>query len=521
MKINSFVEAFPFGAAGSPAGVAATTARPTTDAKMEHLRRIVRHVSLSRPTLDSKPNCDNRANMMRACADTIAAIATAPGAAGIAIVRVSGPAALSVADRMFRCRGAPPSQRPTHTIVHGRVCGPADETLDEALLLVMRAPHSYTGEDVVEFQCHGGSVPAARILRRAIEVGCRVAEPGEFTKRAFLNGRLDLTQAEGVLRLIEASTERAADVALRLLQGSLGREINRIYEAVVSAAASLDASLDFPEEDIPENVAESAQDTIRDALGSCARLISSWRYGKALGEGFRVVIAGRPNAGKSTLFNMLAEQNRAIVSHLPGTTRDTIEHWTQIRGFPVCLVDTAGFTETACPVESEGVLRAKLEADRADLILFCLPCNDLEDNSARDVLNSLPAEKIAVVLTKSDLCAPGQIDSIKFPCAQTSICDPKGSADRVRDLISSRILDMQRSVESCDAVVSERHRCCLEDARAALGQALSLLESGRPDAVVLASELMKQAAESVARINGRIYDSDLLDEIFSRFCIGK
>ncbi len=455
--------------------------------------------------------------------DTIAAIATAPGAAGIAIVRVSGPAALAVADRMFRCVGVPPSQRPTHTVTHGRICGAAGETLDEVLLLIMRAPRSYTGEDVVEFQCHGGAVSAARILRRALEVGCRVAEPGEFTKRAFLNGRIDLTQADGVLALIQAGSERAADAALRLLQGELGREVNRLYDLIVRAAANLDASLDFPEEDIPSEALDAARSAAIEALNSCSSLLSTWSCGRILRHGFRVVILGRANAGKSTLFNMLAGSDRAIVSEHPGTTRDTIECWTQVQGIQVCLVDTAGFADTECPIESEGIRRSRAEADSADMIVYCLPANEIGNISDSDILESLPAKPTIIALTKVDLGRPepDALRGMTTPYVETTITDPLGSADRIKSHIKNKIEEFRDTDDSSAIVMLERHRAALDAAKSALQESIKLMESGRGDSTVLASECLKSAADSLGRITGRSYDADLLNEIFGTFCIGK
>ncbi len=455
--------------------------------------------------------------------DTIVAIATAPGAAGIAIVRVSGPEALQVADRMFHCRGQRPSQRPSHTIVHGRVCSTSGETLDEALLLIMRAPHSYTGEDVVEFQCHGGTVSAARILRRATEVGCRIAEPGEFTKRAFLNGRMDLSQAEGVLALIQAGSERAADAALRVLRGELGREVNRVYDAILSASANLDASLDFPEEDLPSDTLSVALQTAREAKNICARLLSTWSCGKILRDGFRVAIVGRANAGKSTLFNMLAGLDRAIVSEHPGTTRDTIECWTHIRGFSVCLVDTAGFASTACPIESEGIRRSWDEVQASNMIIYCLPINDMYNSVDFDYLQSMPPKPILVALTKCDLECPQIKRALprELPCVETTILDQNRSAELVKYHIANVIESEQHTGESAPVIILERHRTALESAVSDLDQAIALMESGRDDSMVLASECLKSAADSLARITGRSFDSELLNEIFGSFCIGK
>lgn len=460
---------------------------------------------------------------MNLVTDTIAAIATAPGAAGIAIVRVSGSGALGIADRMFRSGGAPPSQRLSHTVVHGWVVGAAGETLDEVLLVIMRAPRSYTGEDTVEFQCHGGTISATRILRRAVELGCRIAEPGEFTKRAFLNGRVDLSQADGVLALIQAGSERAADAALRLMKGELGHEINRMYDLIVTSTASLDASLDFPEEDMPEDTLEAALQAAQDALGICRKLLSTWSCGKILRDGFRVAIIGRTNAGKSSLFNMLLGHGRAIVSEHPGTTRDTIEQWIQINGFQVCLVDTAGFADTSCPIEAEGIRRSRAEIQGSDMVLYCLPSNEINNPIYLDILREMPKCSTVVAITKCDLNRPSERDKARIPFAnvESTIVDPRGTSERVRVHILEMITKTEAECSTSPIIISERHRAALDSAREALEQAISLMESQRPDAPILSSECMKDAAESLARITGRVYDKDLLDQIFGTFCIGK
>ncbi len=452
---------------------------------------------------------------------TIAAIATAPGEGGVAIVRLSGPEALQMADAMFRCAGRRPSERPSHTVVHGHVVDAHGVDLDEALLLIMRAPHTYTGEDVVEFQCHGGSRPAAMILARAVEVGARPAQPGEFTRRAFLNGRLDLTQAEAVLDLVKAQTDRAALAALAQLEGRLGQRIAKIYEKILDAAAMLQASLDFPEEDdVPSDVAGAVREVFMECREECLGLLKSARRGRILRNGLRVVLCGRPNSGKSTLFNVLVGKERAIVSPHPGTTRDSIEEWLNWDGIPVCLVDTAGLRESDCAIEREGVRRAKESGKTADVILYLIEGQSLPNISDADFLSDCDPSATLVLATKGDLgCAPGWEEQIpNFRILKVSAFD-SGCDERVVEAVLSLI---GRGVAfDTEFAVSERHSWMLNSCVEALGNAILALDTCGEQGPSLAACHAEAAAESVGRIVGRVYDQDLLDSIFSRFCIGK
>ncbi|OQW97779.1 MAG: tRNA uridine-5-carboxymethylaminomethyl(34) synthesis GTPase MnmE [Verrucomicrobia bacterium A1] len=306
---------------------------------------------------------------MHASPDTIAAIATAPGEGSVAIVRVSGPESLAIADAAFKASGPPPSARPSPALVHGHAVAADGLILDEALLLIMRSPKSFTREDVVEFQCHGGAVSAARILQRLIECGCRPAGPGEFTRRAFLNGRMDLTQAEAVLDLVRAHSDRAAAVAMEQLRGALRRRTDEIYDDALRIAVSLESSLDFPEDDLPGFSLDTLKASLQKDVERCRTLAGSCREGRLLRDGIRVVIAGRPNVGKSSLFNLLLGRDRTIVSPHAGTTRDTVEEWISIDGYGVRLVDTAGIRPSTCPIEQEGVRRAIDQLSSAGLIL--------------------------------------------------------------------------------------------------------------------------------------------------------
>jgi tRNA modification GTPase len=452
--------------------------------------------------------------------DTIAAIATAPGEGGVAIVRVSGPSALQIADIVF-CGPAPkPSERPTHTIVHGRVLDADNSEIDDVLLLIMRTPQSYTAEDVIEFQGHGGNIAAKRILRRVIHVGARLAEPGEFTKRAFLNGRIDLIQAEAVLDLVRAGSDRAAMAAVEQLEGKLSNQFNTVYEALVSIAADLEATLDFPEDELPTSTMPEIESCLNEVHRQIAHLISTWDEGHMLREGALVVISGKPNVGKSTLMNALLERDRTIVSHIPGTTRDTIEERLVLEGISLRLVDTAGLRETECEIEQEGVRRARVHIQKADIHLYLIDVSRPLDKIDFDQLAELKSEKCIVVLNKIDLgnaVHPEQI--VDMTTVQTSLIQSDG-VDKVRLLISEKITNgINRSAQP-HATISERHRKLLLDSQLEIKEALILLKE-KPDHVVLIADRIRNAIELIGMVTGKVYQDELLASIFSRFCIGK
>lgn len=305
---------------------------------------------------------------------TIAAVATPLGEGGIGIVRLSGPQAVAIADQMFQRKdGKKLADLPTYTLRYGKVVDPkSGRKLDEALAVVMRAPHSYTAEDVVEIQCHGGVVVVREVLNLALELGARLAEPGEFTKRAFLNGRLDLSQAEAVIDLIRSQTRLGLEVAVDQLEGSLSREIRDIQEDLYQIAVQVEAAIDFPEDDLPDVELEGIEERLRAAIGRMDNLLATADDGKILREGLKTVITGKPNVGKSSLLNTLLNEQRALVTDIPGTTRDTIEEVVNLRGVALRLIDTAGIRESEDVVEQLGVERSLHLLEEADLVLHVL-----------------------------------------------------------------------------------------------------------------------------------------------------
>lgn len=451
--------------------------------------------------------------------DTVAAVATAPGEGAIAIVRMSGPDSLAIADRVFQ-GSVRPTRCPAGRFLYGTVRSPEGgaPALDEVLLLVFRAPHSYTREDTVEIQCHGGRVSARRLLRAVLAAGARPAEPGEFTRRAFLNGRLDLLQAEAVAELIRAQSERAAAVAFEQLQGRASADIGAAHAALLSIAADLEASLDFDEDTVAEDVADDAGDRLRAAARSLANLLHAAQEGRLLREGARVPILGRPNAGKSTLLNRLLGHDRAIVAATPGTTRDTIEETAIVEGFPIRLTDTAGLRETDCPVEQEGVGRARALLDQADLVLYVLDAR-APHRDDRQTLAELPADRTVVVANKTDLGrALTLADTAPHAPVFVSLLRDDG-ADAVRQALLAR-LQALAGVE-LHALASERHRDLLRQALDETEQAVRLAEAGRPDQHVLVARHAREAMALLGRITGGTGSDDVLDEVFRRFCVGK
>ena len=452
--------------------------------------------------------------------DTIAAIATPSGEGGIAIVRISGPEVFRIADEIFKGQGNPPSEMDAHTFAYGSIQND-DEAIDEVLLLVMRAPQSFTCEDVVEIQGHGGRVVAQRVLRRVLEAGARTAEPGEFSQRAFLNGRIDLVQAEGILDLIHAQSERAAAAAMEQLEGGLSQQFNDLYDAMLEVCADLEATLDFPEEELPP----AAMDDIRSRLTAITErhrsLISTWTEGRLLREGARVVISGQPNVGKSTLLNVLLQSNRAIVSNIPGTTRDSLEEQFVLKGVPLKLVDTAGLRETDCEVEQEGISRSRQQIGLADYHIHILEASCALNAEVQDQLALLPRDRSLVVLNKCDLGSRvGQQELDGFVTISASLKFSDG-LDEIKQQLSNLLERHANLSAPPHAVISERHRQLLSNAQAELEEANRLINEKREDLTVLAADRVREALSQLGRVTGRVFEEELISNIFSRFCIGK
>jgi tRNA modification GTPase len=468
--------------------------------------------------------------------DTIAAIATSPGAAGLAVVRLSGPSALPIAGAVFR--GSVTLKAPSHTLHHGWVIAASGERVDEVVAAIFRAPRSYTREDVVELSCHGGRLSAAGVLDALLAAGARLARPGEFTLRAFLNGRLDLAQAEAVADVIHAETEAARSLALGQLAGDLSRRLDAISERITDLLAEIEARVDFAEdvggvEIPPQTIAE-----IGAADAELAALLEGAAYGRALREGVRLPIVGRPNVGKSSLFNALIGEERAIVTPEAGTTRDRVSEPLEIQGVRVLISDTAGLRAEAGGVEAIGIARARETLAESPLAVWVVDGSaplEREDHAVAALLagapsanvapnsGTTPARRVVVALNKADRgtrLSAGDIGSLLGGVEHRAVTVSALSGAGVGDLRATLGEQLEHSRGASPPVVSNpRHAEALARSRAALARATRAAEEGAPGEI-LALELRESLA-AIGEVTGRSIGDDLLDRIFSRFCIGK
>jgi len=453
---------------------------------------------------------------------TIASIITAPGEAGVSIVRVSGPDALAIADTLVVCAGDPPSARNEYTFVYCKLVE-EEVKLDEGLCLIFRAPRSYTAEDVVEFQCHGGGASARRVLRACYHAGAKPAEPGEFTRRAFLNGRIDLVQAEAIMDLVRSHSDRSQTAALEQLEGKLSRQFSQVYDGLLMLAAQLEATLDFPEDELPETVFSEIRNRITSILPMIGNLLDTWNEGHVLRDGALVVLSGKPNVGKSTLLNSLIGHERAIVSDIPGTTRDTIEAEFLLEGIPMKLVDTAGLRETEDQVEKLGIQRTRDMIEKADLHVHVIDLSQPADESTQESFQTLVPGKSILVCNKSDLPRLFHVEQwpeniLRIETALSKEIGYNELVNALRSLLSSSI-DLSARPH---AVISERHRVVLLDVKQEIEQVDSLLDTEEAEeSLVLAIPSLREALTRLGEVTGREYHEDLLDQVFSTFCIGK
>ena len=451
--------------------------------------------------------------------DTIAAISTPPGEGAIALVRVSGANAIDVADKIFRGKDDP-SRFASHVQHVGEIFSPGGELIDQAVLAVHRAPASYTGEDLVEISCHGGTLVSAKVLEACFRAGARAARPGEFTERAFLNGKMDLTQAEAVIDLIRARTDLALRSATEQLEGRLGDEIRKIRDDLIALMAHINASIDFPEEGIAPDEGEALCARLDSVHGNIAALLATADQGRVLREGVRVVIYGATNAGKSSLLNRLLGYDRVIVSDTHGTTRDTIEEMVNLDGLPVRLLDTAGLRASESQVESEGIARTEKSLQLADLRLHIADRNAptpshfnsrqlSECNGQSDDANEI------VVLNKSDL--PENSDWRDYPALRISCATGEGLPELQTEILS-RIRQQNLRPESAVAI-NTRHRDCLRRALESCDRARASLTDGLSPEYVAVD--LDQALRALGEVIGVVDVEQILDSVFSQFCIGK
>ncbi len=451
--------------------------------------------------------------------DTIAAIATPMGEGALAVIRLSGEGALAVGDAVFEPAGGRhvrPSQAATHTIHYGHVVR-GGRRVDEVLVSVMRAPRTFTREDVVEIGCHGGMVVARAVLEAVLAAGARAAEPGEFTKRAFLNGRLDLTQAEAVADVIHARTELALAAAEEQLAGKLARRVGRLRDDLMGVLAHVEAHLDFPEEDIAPDTRAGMLGRVEQGLGLVAELLATAREGQILRRGVRAVIVGRPNSGKSSLLNQLLGRERAIVSSTPGTTRDTIEETASVRGLPVVFIDTAGLRETSDEIEQEGVRRSWEAMERAELVLHVVDgAEPLDRLDAVELAREVKWPRV-VVVNKCDrpvvVALPEGVEGVRVSCLTGE------GLETLREAIRDRVWGGDIAADMLEATINARHQESLRRAQGGLERTRTVLAGGW-DLELVAADL-RVAVAAVGEVVGQTATEDLLDTIFRTFCIGK
>ena len=472
--------------------------------------------------------------------DTICAVATPVGEGGIGIVRVSGSSAVSIGAQVVVLRSGKGLQvLESHRLAHADlvdirargslppvfVSGGGHRWVDEALVVVMRAPRSYTGEDVLELHCHGGTMVLQELCQGLVQAGARMAEPGEFTKRAFLNGRLDLTQAEAVLDTIKAKTASSLYVAQAQLRGRLSEEVQGLRERLIGLLAQVEAGIDFTEEDIEFIERDALRSGLQTVQARVGQMIERGREGRLLREGLTMAIVGRPNVGKSSLLNALLQTDRAIVTAIPGTTRDVLEDGLNIGGLPVRVLDTAGVRDTDDPIEQEGVRRAKMAMEQADLLLIVLDGAAPLEGTDRELLELFPDKKRVLVINKCDLPqvleATGlqrESDGKRAPLVTISATTGSG-LDELKLAIRSCALQQQLEPREGVLVTRVRHLDALRRTQEAVGNALVSVEA-RAVGELIAMDV-RAATDALGEITGAVTTDDILDRIFQEFCIGK
>lgn len=458
--------------------------------------------------------------------DTIAAISTPMGEGAIAIVRLSGDDAVAIADKIFKSPGGKSLlEKASHTIHYGHLVDPkTDEIVEEVMLSLMRAPKTFTREDVVEINCHGGLVSVNRVLKLALTNGARLAEPGEFTKRAFLNGRIDLSQAEAVMDLIRAKTDRAMNVALGQMDGKLSRLIGDLRQALLETLAQVEVNIDYPEyDDVEEMTVPVLLEKCEWVRDEIVKLLQTSSQGKILREGLSTVILGRPNVGKSSLLNSLVQENKAIVTDIAGTTRDIIEEYVNVRGVPLRLVDTAGIRETEDIVERIGVERSRQVLREADLILFVLNYGEALSAEDERLFETIEAMDYIVVVNKTDL--PQKIDLARVKelagnhrIVTTSLLQEEGVME-LEEAIAALFFEGQIESGDLTYVSNARHIALLHQAQATVEDALDAARAGVPVDMVQID--VTRTWEILGEIIGDTVQESLINQLFSQFCLGK
>lgn len=455
--------------------------------------------------------------------DTIAAAATAMSSSGIGIIRISGEEAFSIMKKIFRPyrKEKDMSAQPSYTVHYGTV-EEGEEVLDEVLVLLMRGPHSYTAEDTVEIDCHGGRLVMQRILDLVIKNGARPAEPGEFTKRAFLNGRIDLSQAEAVMDLIQSRNRMALKSSVSQLQGSVRQQIEKLRSQILYETAFLEAALDDPEHISLDGYSEELLKKVEVICGEIEKLLKSSESGRILKEGIKTVILGKPNAGKSSLLNVLLGEERAIVTEIEGTTRDVLEEQLQLGDLSLLLLDTAGIRSTEDIVEQIGVDRARKQAEDADLILYVADSSRPLNESDEEILSLLEGKKALVLLNKSDLEPVVTPEIMRERTKHKVLLISAKEEQGIRELEEEiRSLFFQGEVDFNDEILitNARHKAALQEAEMSLSMVKESIQNGMPEDFYTID--LTDAYQALGRILGEEMGEDLINEIFGKFCMGK
>jgi len=455
--------------------------------------------------------------------DTIVAISTPIGEGGIGIVRISGKEAIKMAEKIFKGE-KPTNEIPSHRVTYGEIIDPqTGEVIDEVLLTVFRTPKSYTAEDLVEISCHGGQLILTRVLEQALKCGARLAEPGEFTLRAFMNGRIDLAQAEAVAELIRAKTDLGLRLGLRHLKGDLSEKINSYRDRLIDLLARLEVEIDFSEEDIEPLDRNKVIEEMELIEKELENLLATYEEGKILREGLNVVIVGKPNVGKSSLLNALLKEDRAIVTPIPGTTRDVISEFANLKGIPVRLVDTAGYHISKDAIELEGIRRTKIEMSEADLLLLVMDTSSKIDDEDLDLGKQVRDKKYLMVFNKIDIASPDLIrrnkEKLKVETiAKVSALKGEGLEGLKEKIVSSSLV-MQKDQTQGVLISSLRHKDALTRAKKSLSLAINSLKKNlSPEFVALD---VKASLDAIGEVVGKTVTDDILNKIFSEFCIGK
>ena len=452
--------------------------------------------------------------------DTIAAISTPKGEGGIAIIRISGDKTFEILDKIV-VKKNPNANLGFYKLNYGFIKD-GEKTVDEVMAVRLKAPKSYTCEDIVEINCHGGTLVSEKVLELVLRNGARHAESGEFTKRAFMNGRIDLSQAEAVMDIIQGKTEKSVSLSLDQLRGDLRDKVNQFKKALLDITAHVNVVLDYPEEGIDDPLPAELRNNLEEVYEEANRLIDSYDTGKKIKEGIKTVIVGKPNVGKSTLLNALLHEERAIVTHVAGTTRDVIEEIINIKGVPLVLVDTAGIRKTDDIVENIGVEKSKQFIEKADLVLLVLDASKELENEDIEVINQIKEnkKKVIVLLNKIDLNRKIDLEGYNLGnIVEISAKDNIGIED-MQEKIYSYIMeeDVENSSEKL-IITNIRHKTALEKTKDAIKNIFETIDMGLP--MDLISVDLKEALDSLSEITGEISSEDILDHVFGNFCVGK